>query len=171
MTKEESIDIDELTASLKANKKVEVVRIIKEVSAYRRTTEIILIPTKEYSPTHIIDLDGLQELLEGLVSCRMEIQKFEQVGDDIYFGYLHTDINVIAAVNKVKGEKWEDFTIRLYPNVLIAIPAAYCGNNIYHKMQVTKSHYFQMMIAAHSVTPHLAEIGLLLSNLAKKNDQ
>ena len=163
-----NINIDEIIASLKANKKVDIVRIVKEVSTYRRTIEIILIPTEEYSPTDIIDLDGLQELLEGLVSCQMETQKFEQVGGDIHFGYLHVDINVIVAANKVEGEKLEDFTIRLYPNILIAIPAAYCGHNIYYKMQVTRSHYFQTMMAVHSITPHLGEIGSLLSNLAKK---
>ena len=167
----EKVNVDEIIAFLKANKKVDVVRIIEETSAYCRTTEIILIPTEEYSLTDIIDLDGLQKLLEGLVSCQMEIQKFEQVGNNIHFGYLRTDINVIAAVNKVRGEKWEDFTIRLYPNILIAIPAAYCGHSIYHKMHVTRAHYFQTMIAAHFMTPHLGEIGLLLSDLAEKNDQ
>lgn len=167
----ENINVDEIIASLKVSKEVDVIRITDDEDERRRITEIFLIPAKIEISTEIVDLDGLQKLLEGLVSCQMEVREFEQVGDDIHFGYLRANINVMAAVNRVEGEKWENFTIRLYPNILIGIPAAYSEDNIYHRSKITRSHYYQTMIAAHFMTPHLGKIGLLLSNLAEKNDQ
>ncbi|MCK5475411.1 MAG: hypothetical protein KAI71_02415 [Candidatus Pacebacteria bacterium] len=164
----EKVNIDEIIASLKTNEKIDVIRIIEKVSTYRRIVEVFLVPAKVETSNGIVDLDGLQKLLEGLVSCQMEVREFEQVGDDIYFGYLRANINVMAAVNRVEGEKWENFTIHLYPNILIGIPAAYSEDNIYYRSEITRAHYYQTMIAAYFMAPHFGEIGLLLSNLAEK---
>lgn len=160
-----NMSIDEIIESVKNNKKVSVVRIFEDINKFRRLVEIFLIPAKIDSSAEFVDLDGLQKLLEGLVSCKMNIVKFEREGEHINFGCLHLNRNVSGP------EKWEELYIRLYPNILIAIPAAYCGAVTYYRYRVGADHYFQSMIASQTLAPHLKEVGTSLSELGNKNKQ